>query len=116
MVSDTSRIRSVNCFVSFQETNIIFFLFKMNNKYSEKIINNNSSEESRKLIIFNSDHIWDDVTSQLHKATGYDNIHCEQIAVIAHTKGKAVVKSGELDELEKINSVLKEINLVTSIE
>lgn len=88
----------------------------MDNKYSEKITNKNTSDELRKLIIYNSDHIWDDVTLQLHKATGYDNLHCEQIAVIAHTKGKAVVKSGELNELEIINSVLKEINLLTSIE
>ncbi|MBP9193028.1 MAG: ATP-dependent Clp protease adaptor ClpS [Ignavibacteria bacterium] len=88
----------------------------MDNKYSEKNTLRNNSDELRRLIIFNSDHIWDDVTSQLHKATGYDNIHCEQIAVIAHTKGKAVVKSGELDELEIINSVLKEIDLITSIE
>jgi len=88
----------------------------MDNKYSEKHTIKNTSDELRRLIIFNSDHIWDDVTSQLHKATGYDNIHCEQIAVIAHTKGKAVVKSGELIELETIDSVLKEIDLITSIE
>lgn len=88
----------------------------MDNKYSEKIINKNTSEHLRKLIIYNSDHIWDDVTSQLHKATGYDIVHCEQIAVIAHTKGKAVVKSGDLEELENINTVLKEIDLITSID
>jgi ATP-dependent Clp protease adapter protein ClpS len=53
---------------------------------------------------------------QLQKATGYDLVHCEQIAIIAHTKGKAVVKSGEYEELQKINAVLKEIGLVTEIE
>ena len=70
----------------------------------------------KKLIIYNSQHFWNDVIHQLQKATGYDLIHCEQIAVIAHTKGKAVVKSGELDELSKINAVLLEINLITEIE
>ncbi|HMQ68166.1 MAG TPA: ATP-dependent Clp protease adaptor ClpS [Ignavibacteria bacterium] len=88
----------------------------MDNKYFEKISSENISDELRKLIIYNSDHLWDDVTAQLHKATGYDNVHCEQIAVIAHTKGKAVVKSGDLIELQKIDSVLKEIDLITSIE
>ena len=92
----------------------------MSIKYSEKIIpedtSKDTSDELRKLIIYNSDHVWDDVTAQLQKATGYDNVHCEQIAVIAHTKGKAVVKSGDLIELQKIDSVLKEIDLITSIE
>ncbi|MBK8551187.1 MAG: ATP-dependent Clp protease adaptor ClpS [Ignavibacteria bacterium] len=61
-------------------------------------------------------HTWDDVILQLQKATGYDIIHCEQIAIIAHTKGKAVVKSGDIEELEIINNILREIMLITSIE
>jgi len=73
-------------------------------------------EEMRKLILFNSSHTWDEVIEQLMKATGYDPVHCEQIAMIAHTKGKAVVKSGDVDELSHINFILKEINLVTTIE
>ncbi|HMS65567.1 MAG TPA: ATP-dependent Clp protease adaptor ClpS [Ignavibacteria bacterium] len=72
--------------------------------------------ELRKLILYNSGHTWDEVIIQLEKATGYDMVHCEQIAMIAHTKGKAVVKSGELDELSKINQILKQINLITDIE
>ncbi|HRI85046.1 MAG TPA: ATP-dependent Clp protease adaptor ClpS [Ignavibacteria bacterium] len=68
-----------------------------------------------KLILFNSNHIWDDVIIQLRKATGYSNIQCEQIAIIAHTRGKAVVSTGEIPKLNYINSVLKEINLITEI-
>ena len=71
---------------------------------------------TRKLVLFNSNHLWDDVVNQLMKATGFDILHCEQIAIIAHTKGRAVVKSGDYDELARINGVLKEINLVTKIE
>ena len=67
----------------------------------------------RKLILYNSQHFWDDVVIQLKKATGFDLVQCEQIAMIAHTSGKAIVKSGDYDELIKIDSVLKEINLVT---
>lgn len=70
----------------------------------------------RKLILYNSNHIWEDVILQLQKATGFDLIHCEQIAIIAHTKGKAIVKSGEYDELSLINNILKEINLITEIQ
>ena len=70
----------------------------------------------RKLVLYNSRHFWDDVVIQLKKATGFDLVHCEQIAMIAHTTGKAVVKSGDYDELIKIDSVLKEISLVTEIK
>jgi len=70
----------------------------------------------KKLILFNSNHLWDDVVNQLIKATGFDILQCEQIAIIAHTKGKAVVKSGEYEELYKIETVLNEISLVTKIE
>lgn len=69
-----------------------------------------------KLILFNSTHTWDDVIIQLEKATGYDVLHCEQIALIAHTKGKAIVKTGEMSELRAIDNILKEINLITVIE
>lgn len=88
----------------------------MDIKILEKEINESIVAELKKLILFNSSHIWDDVILQIQKATGFDIIHCEQIATIAHTKGKAVVKSGDISELGKINSVLKEINLITTIE
>jgi len=70
----------------------------------------------RQLILYNSRHFWDDVVLQVQKATGYDLLHCEQIAIIAHTKGNAVVKTGDFDELAKIDNVLKEISLVTKIK
>jgi len=73
------------------------------------------SPELRSLILYNSQHLWNDVVNQLQKATGYELIRCEQIAMIAHTKGKATVKSGSYNELSPVNNVLKEINLITEI-
>jgi len=87
----------------------------MSTKESQQNIIDDEVTLLRRLFIFNSNHLWDDVVLQLQKATGYDVQHCEQIAVIAHTTGKAVVKSGNYDELRKINDVLKEINLITKI-
>ncbi|MBP9095075.1 MAG: ATP-dependent Clp protease adaptor ClpS [Ignavibacteria bacterium] len=84
-------------------------------KELEKEIHFGDTDELHRLVLFNSNHFYDDVITQLQKATGYDIIQCEQIAIIAHTKGKAVVKSGEIEELNQINSVLKEINLITEI-
>jgi ATP-dependent Clp protease adapter protein ClpS len=88
----------------------------LSTKVSEKNILDGDVPVIRKLIIFNSLHFWTDVVKQLQKATGYDIIHCEQIAIIAHTKGSAVVKSGDFEELSKVDNVLKEISLVTKIK
>jgi len=85
-------------------------------KEKEKTIRDDDIDILRKLILFNSNHFWDDVVLQLQKATGFDIIQCEQIAIIAHTTGKAVVKSGSYQELKKIDDVLKEIDLITKIE
>jgi ATP-dependent Clp protease adapter protein ClpS len=87
----------------------------MSTKELEKSITEDEVPVLRKLFLFNSMHFWDDVVIQLQKATGFDILHCEQIAMIAHTKGKAVVKSGDYGELKTIEEVLKEINLVTKI-
>ncbi|MFZ4589982.1 MAG: ATP-dependent Clp protease adaptor ClpS [Ignavibacteria bacterium] len=82
----------------------------------EQVVTDIESPVLRKLILYNSQHLWEQVILQLQKATGFDIIQCEQIAIIAHTKGKATVKSGQINELSKINGILKEINLVTEIQ
>ncbi len=88
----------------------------MSTKEKELSTTGVDTPELRKLILFNSSHLWDEVIIQLQKATGFDVLQCEQIAIIAHTKGKATVKSGGYDELSRINSVLREINLITEIK
>lgn len=88
----------------------------MDYKEKEEVIIKDITTDIHRLILYNSNHVWEDVIIQLKKATGYDIIHCEQIAVIAHTKGHAVVKSGDFEELNPINNVLKEINLITEIK
>lgn len=87
----------------------------MATKEKESAVSDSGIDELRKLILYNSNHEWGEVINQLRKATGFDTVHCEQIALIAHTKGKATVKSAELEELYRINKVLKEINLITEI-
>lgn len=84
-------------------------------KEKEQITTEDLTDVIRRLILYNSNHLWEDVINQLQKATKYDILHCEQIAIIAHTKGKATVKTGILKELVKIDSVLKEIHLITEI-
>ena len=88
----------------------------MKEKEKEEIITDDITTDIRKLILYNSNHFWEDVIIQLQKATHYDIIHCEQIATIAHTKGNAIVKTGNYEELVEIEKVLKEIHLVTEIK
>ncbi len=87
----------------------------MDVKEKEQITIDDTTDVIRQLILYNSNHLWEDVIRQLQKATKYDILHCEQIAVIAHTTGKATVKTGTLKELNPINNVLKEIHLITEI-
>lgn len=84
-------------------------------KEKEQITTEDLKDVIHRLILYNSNHLWEDVINQLQKATKYDILHCEQIAIIAHTKGKATVKTGTLKELVKIDCVLKEIHLITEI-
>ena len=87
----------------------------MNVKEKEKISIEDTTDVNHQLILYNSNHLWEDVIKQLQKATKYDIVHCEQIAVIAHIKGRATVKTGTIKELTEINNVLKEIHLITEI-
>jgi ATP-dependent Clp protease adaptor protein ClpS len=84
-------------------------------KEREEILTEEITDVIHQLVLYNSNHLWEDVIRQLQKATNYDIVHCEQIAVIAHTKGKATVKSGNYKELTGIDNVLKEIFLITEI-
>jgi ATP-dependent Clp protease adaptor protein ClpS len=88
----------------------------MDVKELEKVNNDVVDDDLKSLILFNSGHYWDEVVTQLQKATGFDILQCEQIAMIAHTKGKAVVISGDVEKLLLIENVLKEIKLVTEIK
>jgi len=84
-------------------------------KEKQQITTEDITDVIRQLILYNSNHLWEDVINQIQKATKYDIVHCEQIATIAHTKGKATVKTGTFNELNLIDSVLKEIHLITEI-
>ncbi|MGH2576060.1 MAG: ATP-dependent Clp protease adaptor ClpS [Ignavibacteria bacterium] len=75
------------------------------------------STEGFTLILFNdSYHSFDEVIEQVMKAAGYGYDKAEGIAMEAHTRGRAVVLSGELEKCLKAQSVLEEISLRTEIE
>lgn len=57
--------------------------------------------ETRKLVIYDTPHkTIDETIDVIWDITEHEEIQCEQIAFTMATKGKAVVKEGELDDLE----------------
>lgn len=70
-----------------------------------------------RLILYDDDiHTFDEVISQLMKATGCSLSEAEDKTWKVHHEGKALVHEGEFEECLRIDGVLKEIQLVTEIK
>ncbi len=70
-----------------------------------------------RLILYDDDiHTFDEVITQLRKATGCSLSEAEDMTWKVHNEGKATVHEGEFEECLRIDSVLKEIQLVTEIK
>jgi ATP-dependent Clp protease adapter protein ClpS len=76
-----------------------------------------TTTEGFTLVLYNdSYHNFDEVIEQVMKATGYGYERSEAITLEAHTKGRAVVITGDLNICVRAQHVLEEISLRTSIE
>lgn len=70
-----------------------------------------------KVILFNDDvHTFEEVVIQLMRATGCSEQRAWKHAETVHTQGKDCVFSGVFDECFRVQSVLREIQLITQIE
>jgi len=64
------------------------------------------------VILYNCDcHTFDDVITQLVKATGCTEERAEAHAMEVHTKGRSIVYSGDDEECEKVAGILRQIKL-----
>lgn len=69
------------------------------------------------VVLFNDEvHTFQEVITQLVKATGCTSSKAEKLAWTVHTKGKATVYEGSFQECFDVQSVLNEIDLVTEIQ
>jgi ATP-dependent Clp protease adaptor protein ClpS len=69
-----------------------------------------------KVILYNDDwHTFDEVIYQLIKATRCSFEKARDWAFEVHTRGSAIVYTGEMTECLKVSSVLEEIALNTQI-
>ncbi len=76
-----------------------------------------TTQEPAKVVLFNDDvHTFDDVIGQLIKAIRCTLEKAESLAWEVHTKGKALVYTGELARCVEVSSILEEIQLMTQIE
>ncbi|MDX1430157.1 MAG: ATP-dependent Clp protease adaptor ClpS [Rhodothermales bacterium] len=70
-----------------------------------------------RVILYNDEiHTFDEVISQLIKATGCSTNRAEKIAWTVHLEGKATAFEGSFEDCFRVQGVLREIQLVTEIE
>ena len=75
------------------------------------------TQDPAKVILFNDDvHTFEEVITQLIKATRCTAAKAEALAMDVHTNGRAVVFSGELARCVEVSGILEEIKLMTQIE
>ena len=70
-----------------------------------------------RVILFNDDwHSFEEVITQIIKATKCSFIEARDKTFEVHVNGKAVVYSGEMSDCLRVSSILEEILLHTQIE
>ena len=70
-----------------------------------------------RVILYNDEiHTFDEVIIQLIKALGCSTSQAEAYAWRAHVQGKAKVYEGDFESCLRVQSVLREIELVSEIE
>lgn len=83
----------------------------------EKASTEERLDEPWSVILYNDDvHTFDEVITQLIKATGCSSAEAEKLAWTVHTEGKATVYEGPFEECFEVQSVLREIELITEIK
>src|SRR5437016_4171340 len=64
------------------------------------------------VILYNCDcHTFDEVILQLQKAAGHSIERAEDIAMEAHSQGRAIAYTGEADDCERVATILRSIRL-----
>jgi ATP-dependent Clp protease adaptor protein ClpS len=70
-----------------------------------------------KVILFNDEwHSFDEVINQILKAVKCSDKKAEELTWEVHSKGKACVYDGDMNECLKVSAILEEISLHTQIE
>jgi ATP-dependent Clp protease adaptor protein ClpS len=74
-------------------------------------------QEPAKVVLFNDEvHTFEEVITQIIKATRCDQAKAEALTWEVHSTGRAIVFDGELARCMEVSSILEEIDLMTQIE
>lgn len=77
----------------------------------------NTTQNPCKVILFNDEiHTFDEVSAQIIKAIKCSSEKADALTWEVHSKGKAIIYSGDMNECLKVSGVLEEIGLNTQIE
>jgi ATP-dependent Clp protease adapter protein ClpS len=69
------------------------------------------------VVLFNDEvHAFDEVITQVQKATGCSSSEAFQITYAAHSNGQAVAFVGDKPQCEQVATVLREIDLHVELE
>lgn len=70
-----------------------------------------------RVVLYNDEiHTYDEVITQIRKATRCSMQKAEILTIEVDTRGKAIVYDGEIAECLRVSAVLEEIELHTQIE
>ena len=84
---------------------------------SEFELDETDNNVGSRVILFNDDwHTFEEVISQIIKATKCSFIEARDKTFEVHVNGKAVVFTGEMTDCLKVSAILEEILLHTQIE
>lgn len=76
-----------------------------------------TGDSDYRVILYNDDyHGQDQVTAQLHKATGYTWEKCYAIMMEAHARGRAICYRGGRAKCQQVTRILREINLQCEVD
>lgn len=70
-----------------------------------------------RVILFNDEwHTFEEVIEQIMKATGCSTSRARALTMEVHSKGKAVVFEGKLEQCLRVSDILEQIQLRTQID
>lgn len=86
-------------------------------KTEEKVESRQDTSTTNKLIMYNDDvNSFETVITALNKCLGYPPNQAEQLAVIAHHRGRAILKEGTMEELLDPMIALTSENITVEIQ
>jgi ATP-dependent Clp protease adaptor protein ClpS len=75
------------------------------------------THEPAKVVLYNDEvHTFDEVITQIIKATRCSREKAESLTWEVHNTGRAIVYSGDMIRCVEVSSILEEIQLMTQIE